>query len=270
MDNQASYEAMQQAWGQQEPSGLMGLLNSPMGQALLGAGLGALSSSGSTAQAIGRGGLLGLSAFSQAQDKQENRLLQMAQAKMRDEALASLSPREGGGYTGDISKLLRYMTPDQVQSTFNLGRNKLRQMQEVTNADGSKSIYAIDDYGDTRDTGLMQAPEITKQDLGGRVVGLNAHTGAQAWGMDKTPTFAELDAARHNRANESVQYGTLGLARDRLAFDKTKPSGPGVNTPAGAAGEPALVHPLYQGSGPPGLRPAPSKPSLDQLLKKYM
>ncbi|WP_313569887.1 hypothetical protein [Comamonas terrigena] len=220
MDNQASYEAMQQAWGQQEPSGLMGLLNSPMGQALLGAGLGALSSSGSTAQAIGRGGLLGLSAFSQAQDKQENRLLQMAQAKMREEALASLSPSEGGGYTGDISKLLRFMTPDQVQSTFSLGRNKLRQMQEVTNADGSKGIYAIDDYGDTRDTGLKQAPEITKQDLGGRVVGMNAYTGQQVWGADKTQprpqSLPQPQAQPQPQPQPQPQFQQRGLSFPQL------------------------------------------------------
>lgn len=247
MDNQASYEAMQQAWGQQEPSGLMGLLNSPMGQALLGAGLGALSSSGSTAQAIGRGGLMGLSAFSQAQDKQENRLLQMAQAKMREEALASLSPREGGGYTGDISKLLRFMTPDQVQSTFNLGRNKLHQMQELTQPDGSKRILAIDDYGDTRDTGLMQAPEITKQDLGGRVVGLNAHTGAQAWGMDKTPTFAEHETARHNRANERVQYGQAVTPGGQGAGAATQPQpySPPSTQPQSRLGL-SLPHDFYQ------------------------
>ena len=39
-----------------QQSGLMGLLNSPAGQGLLAAGLGAMGSRGSTMQAIGRGG----------------------------------------------------------------------------------------------------------------------------------------------------------------------------------------------------------------------
>ena len=39
----------------------MGLLTSPVGQGLLAAGLGAMGSRGNTMQAIGRGGLLGLS-----------------------------------------------------------------------------------------------------------------------------------------------------------------------------------------------------------------
>ncbi|MDR3005272.1 MAG: hypothetical protein LBV14_13695, partial [Acidovorax sp.] len=78
-----SYEAMQQAYGQQpEQGGFMGLLSSPMGQGLLGAGLGALASRGTTAQAIGRGGLLGLSAFGQAQEQQRNRVMEEAQRIM--------------------------------------------------------------------------------------------------------------------------------------------------------------------------------------------
>jgi len=188
MDNQASYEAMQQAWGQQEPSGLMGLLNSPMGQALLGAGLGALSSSGSTAQAIGRGGLLGLSAFSQAQDKQENRLLQMAQAKMRGEALAAIQPGEDGTISATPAQLVAagFNEPEKWGAIRNFNRDKIKEMQTITNADGSKSLHSVDEYGRVRNTGLTSAPEITKQDLGGQIVGLNAYTGQQMWGADKT------------------------------------------------------------------------------------
>lgn len=83
-----SYGAYQQVYGQQpEQGGFMGLLSSPVAQGLLGAGLGALASRGTKAQAIGRGGLLGLSAYGQAQDTQNNRLLQMAQAKFQQDQL---------------------------------------------------------------------------------------------------------------------------------------------------------------------------------------
>jgi len=63
-----------------EQGGLMGLLSSPMGQGLLAAGLGAMGSRGSTMQAIGRGGLLGLSTFGQAGLQVFNGLLAKAGA----------------------------------------------------------------------------------------------------------------------------------------------------------------------------------------------
>lgn len=235
MATQPSYAALQQVYGQQqEPSGFMGLLSSPMGQGLLGAGLGALASRGTTAQAIGRGGLLGLSAFGQAQEQQRNRVLEMAQAKMRDDAYASLKPREGGGFTTDsTAALLRYMTPEQLEKTLNLGRDKFKEMHTVTNADGSKGLYSVNEYGGVQNTGLTNAPEIKTQDLGGKVVGLNAYTGDQAWSADKSLTHAERETARHNRASEGIQYGNLSLSRDRLAFDKEQPRGQVMDTPTG-------------------------------------
>ena len=79
-----------------EQGGLMGLLNSPAGQGLLAAGLGAMGSRGSTMQAIGRGGLLGLSTFGQAQETQQNKLVDAAKRKAQQDALASLTPGQNG------------------------------------------------------------------------------------------------------------------------------------------------------------------------------
>lgn len=190
MATQPSYAALQQVYGQQqEPTGFMGLLSSPVGQGLLGAGLGALASRGTTAQAIGRGGLLGMSAFGQAQEQQRNRVLEMAQAKMRDDAYASLKPREGGGFTTDsTAALLRYMTPEQLEKTLNLGRDEFKEMHTVTNADGSKSLHAVNKYGGISNTGLTNAPEIKTQDIGGQVIGWNPYTGQQSSTVNKTLT----------------------------------------------------------------------------------
>ena len=74
----------------------MGLLTSPVGQGLLAAGLGAMGSRGNTMQAIGRGGLLGLSTFGQAQETQQNKLIEAAKRKAQQDALAALTPGQDG------------------------------------------------------------------------------------------------------------------------------------------------------------------------------
>ncbi len=89
-------------------NGIFEMLNSPVAQGLLAGGLGALASRGSTAQAIGRGGLLGMSAYGQAAGQQENKLLEAAKLKMRNDAFASIKPKEGGGYTFDAGALYQY------------------------------------------------------------------------------------------------------------------------------------------------------------------
>ena len=61
------------------------MLNSPVAQGLLAGGLGAMASRGSTMQALGRGGLLGLSAMGQAQASQENRVMQQAKMQLEQQ-----------------------------------------------------------------------------------------------------------------------------------------------------------------------------------------
>lgn len=186
-----SYGAFEQVYGQQpEQGGFMGLLSSPVAQGLLGAGLGALASSGTTAQAIGRGGLLGLSAYGQAQDTQNNRLLQMAQAKLQQDALAKMTPGVDGAISASPATFLQagFSDPSKWADIRNAGRDKLKEIQQVTGADGSKSLYGVDEYGGVRNTGLANAPEIKTQDIGGQVIGWNPYTGQQASAVNKSLT----------------------------------------------------------------------------------
>lgn len=133
-----SYDAMQQAWGQPQ-QGLTGLLSSPITQGLLGAGLGAMASRGNTMQAVGRGGLLGLSAYGQAQDQQQNRILQMAQAKLQQDQLdkeqqkkdqiqgmiGSIFSGSGQGGTGTTGGGLGGASIDQISALEAMGGPKL-------------------------------------------------------------------------------------------------------------------------------------------------
>lgn len=175
----------------------MGLLSSPVGQGLLGAGLGALASRGTTAQAIGRGGLLGMSAFGQAQEQQRNRVLEMAQAKMRDDALASMRPGADGSITATPAQLLAagFSDPSKWEAIRNANRDEFKQMQEVTNADGSKSLHAVNKYGGISNTGLTSAPEIKTQDIGGQVIGWNPYTGQQNSALTKSLTPEQVQDA---------------------------------------------------------------------------
>lgn len=204
-------------------NGIFEMLNSPVAQGLLAGGLGAMASRGSTMQALGRGGLLGMQVYGQAAGQQQNRLIEEAKKLQQQQALASLKPREGGGFTTDrMADLLQFMKPDEIQTALNLGRDKFKQMQEVTNADGSKSLYGVNEFGGINSTGLTNAPEIKTQDLGGTVVGVNPYTGQQAWDAQKTATIAELEAQRHNRASEGIQRGNLEVSRSRLAMEKAQ------------------------------------------------
>lgn len=206
-------------------NGIFEMLNSPVAQGLLAGGLGAMASRGSRMQALGRGGLLGMQVYGQAAGQQQNRLIEEAKKLQQQQALASLKPREGGGFTTDrMADLLQFMKPDEIQTALNLGRDKFKQMQEVTNADGSKSLYGVNEFGGVNSTGLTNAPEIKTQDLGGAVVGVNPYTGQQAWDAQKTATIAELEAQRHNRASEGLTLRSQNLtdarAREKNQIDQ--------------------------------------------------
>lgn len=190
----------------QDQGGLMGLLTSPVGQGLLAAGLGAMGSRGNTMQAIGRGGLLGLSTFGQAQESQQNKLIEAAKRKAQHDALAQLTPGQDGVVNASPSTLMAagFADPAKWGDIRNMGRDKVKQIEKTTNADGSQGVHAISEYGGVTNTGLSNAPEIKTQDLGGRVVGMNPYTGAQPWSADKIATIAELEAARSNRAREGL------------------------------------------------------------------
>lgn len=202
------------------------MLNSPVAQGILAGGFGALASRGSRAQAIGRGGLLGMTAFGQAQAQQQNRLIEEAKKLQQQQALAQLRPDSNGvvNATPDVLVAAGFTDPSKWAAIRNMGRDKVNQVQEVRNPDGSTSLYGVGEYGGVQNTGLMNAPEIKVQDLGGMVVGMNPYTGQQAWDAQKTATIAELEAQRHNRASEGLtlrgQNLTDARAREKNQIDQ--------------------------------------------------
>jgi hypothetical protein len=125
------YSVLQQG----QPTGLAGLLSSPIAQGLLSAGLGALASRGTTSQAIGRGGLLGLSAFGNAAGEQENRLMQMALAKMRENALSQLTPNANGDVNATPTQLVTagFTDPSKWSGVLNVGEPDKKLKQNVFN-----------------------------------------------------------------------------------------------------------------------------------------
>ena len=199
-----------------QQSGLMGLLTSPAGQGLLAAGLGAMGSRGSTMQAIGRGGLLGLSTFGQAQETQQNKLVDAAQRKAQQDALASLTPGQDGVVNASPSTLMAagFSDPSKWDSIRNMGRDKVKQLEKVTNADGSQGVHAINEYGGVQNTGLTNAPEIKTQDLGGQVVGMNPYTGQQAWDAAKTLTPDQVQSS----VNDPFRMGPDGQVVANQAY----------------------------------------------------
>lgn len=192
----------------QDQGGLMGLLTSPVGQGLLAAGLGAMGSRGNTMQAIGRGGLLGLSTFGQAQETQQNKLIEAAKRKAQQDALAALTPGQDGVINASPATLIAagFTDPAKWGSIRNMGRDKVKQLERVTNADGSQGVHAINEYGGVTNTGLTNAPEIKVQDFGGTVGGINPYTGAQPWSANKSLTPDQVQSS----VNDPFRVGPDG------------------------------------------------------------
>lgn len=136
-----------------QQQGLAGLLSSPLAQGLLTAGLGAMASRGSTMQALGRGGLLGLSTFGQAEGAKQSRLMEMAQEQMRNDALAKADGGQG------------------------LSRQELMML-----SDDPAKWAAIMQGG---------RPKLEMQDFGGYIGGVDPYTNELRGRIDKTPTIGE-------------------------------------------------------------------------------
>ena len=201
-----------------QQSGLMGLLTSPAGQGLLAAGLGAMGSRGNTMQAIGRGGLLGLSTFGQAQETQQNKLIEAAKRKAQQDALAALTPGQDGVVNASPATLMAagFSDPAKWDSIRNMGRDKVKQLEKVTNADGSQGVHAINEYGGVTNTGLSNAPEIKTQDLGGQVAGINPYTGQQAWAANKSLTPDQVQSS----VNDPFRVGPDGQIVANQAYQE--------------------------------------------------
>lgn len=202
----------------QDQGGLMGLLTSPMGQGLLAAGLGAMGSRGNTMQAIGRGGLLGLSTFGQAQETQQNKLIEAAKRKAQQDALAALTPGQDGVVNASPATLMAagFADPAKWDSIRNMGRDKIKEIKAVTGADGAQQLYGVNEYGGVTNTGLSNAPEIKVQDLGGQVVGVNPYTGAQPWRANKSLTPDQVQSS----VNDPFRVGPDGQIVANQAYQE--------------------------------------------------
>lgn len=194
----------------------MGLLTSPMGQGLLAAGLGAMGSRGNTMQAIGRGGLLGLSTFGQAQETQQNKLIEAAKRKAQQDALTALTPGQDGVINASPATLIAagFADPAKWDSIRNMGRDKIKEIKAVTGADGAQQLYGVNEYGGVQNTGLQNAPELKTQDLGGQVVGINPYTGKQAWDAAKTLTPDQVQSS----VNDPFRVGADGQVVANQAY----------------------------------------------------
>lgn len=201
-----------------EQGGLMGLLSSPMGQGLLAAGLGAMGSRGNTMQAIGRGGLLGLSTFGQAQETQQNKLIEAAKRKAQQDALASLAPGQDGVVNASPSTLMAagFSDPSKWDAIRNMGRDKIKEIKAVTGADGAQQLYGVNEYGGVQNTGLQNAPELKTQDLGGQVAGINPYTGQQAWAANKSLTPDQVQSS----VNDPFRVGADGQVVANQAYQE--------------------------------------------------
>lgn len=196
----------------------MGLLTSPMGQGLLAAGLGAMGSRGNTMQAIGRGGLLGLSTFGQAQETQQNKLIEAAKRKAQQDALAALTPGQDGVVNASPATLIAagFPDPSKWDSIRNMGRDKIKEIKAVTGADGAQQLYGVNEYGGVRDTGLQNAPEFKPQDLGGQVAGINPYTGQQGWAAPKSLTPDQVQSS----VNDPFRVGPDGKIVANQAYQE--------------------------------------------------
>ena len=196
----------------------MGLLTSPMGQGLLAAGLGAMGSRGNTMQAIGRGGLLGLSTFGQAQESQQNKLIEAAKRKAQQDALTALTPGQDGVVNASPATLMAagFSDPSKWDSIRNMGRDKIKEIKAVTGADGAQQLYGVNEYGGVQNTGLQNAPELKTQDLGGQVAGINPYTGQQAWAANKSLTPDQVQSS----VNDPFRVGPDGRIVANQAYQE--------------------------------------------------
>lgn len=199
------------------------MLNSPVAQGILAGGFGALASRGSRAQAIGRGGLLGMTAFGQAQAQQQNRLIEEAKKLQQQQALAQLRPDSNGvvNATPDVLVAAGFSDPSKWGDIRNFGRDKVKEFQDVRNPDGTMQRVGFTDYGGTVDTGRATAKELSN--INGVATDMwNAQNG-QVLAQDPNKPFY-LDASGMPTANQAYQdYDTrkaaAGAARTNVMVD---------------------------------------------------
>lgn len=204
-------------------NGIFEMLNSPVAQGLLAGGLGALASRGSTAQAIGRGGLLGMSAYGQAAGQQENKLLEAAKLKMRNDALAQMTPDANGvvNVSPAVMSAAGFNDPSKWGDIRNFGRDKVKEFQDVRNQDGTMQRVGFNEYGGTVDTGRATAKELSN--VNGVATDLWSAKNGQVLAQDPNAPFS-IGANGQPVANQayqdySKQKAAAGAARTNVMVD---------------------------------------------------
>lgn len=248
--------------------GLLDFVKTPEGQGLLSAVAGGLAGArrGTPLNNVGRGLLTGLQGYGNAQQLQQqeaesalNRQVrdlqiksaqqQMQEREQQRQAFEGFNPQMmatqgalagGGGPTmANASK----MTPvdPMKQQLFELAKaggmsfndffkmtgpkeTKVKSYEQVRNADGSVSIVGLTEDG--RVVNTSQAPFIKPEvrDFGGSIGGIDPVTG-------KVTTYGKKSMSPDAQASNAVAWANVGVARDRLKFDKD--NGTAGRAPAG-------------------------------------
>lgn len=239
--------------------GLLDWIDTPGGQGLLAAGLGALGSR-TALGGISRGGLLGLQTYAGAQERQNFDARQKAmdersgkmfdlqmsqhQAALQKAKQAAEQQQMQQNYIGSIGKVTSPVVgaqPNQfdpmqwigkggsvddakaLAGVGNWGKAAVKDYKDVRGPDGSVQIVGFDEFGNQVQTGAQpfKAPEV--RDFGGYLGGIDPITGKVSNYGQKTMTAAERDSSARGWASN-------GLAERRLAFDQSGGvDGSGVN-----------------------------------------
>lgn len=220
--------------------GFWGLLSSPAGQGLLAAGLGALG--GRTALGgISRGGLLGLNVYNQAKQgaldeqrmQKQDQLFDMQMQQRQQAQEQALARQNYLSSIGQVTSPVAGAQPNQfdpmkwismggsvdeaknLASSGNWGKAAVKDYKEVRMPDGSVQIVGFDEFGNRQNTGAApyKAPEF--RDLGGQQVAIDPVSLKPVWSGKKSMTPGEA-------ASNAVAWANVGVARDRLALERTK------------------------------------------------
>lgn len=204
-------------------AGIFEMLNSPVAQGLLAGGLGAMASRGSTMQALGRGGLLGLSAMGQTQANQENRLMQQAKIQLEQQKaqreqqafeqqqnmLGSIFAGGQGGQSGagggiggstidQISALKAYGGPDLTEQ-WKLGQTGVARDAGKYYMQGGQMVHMP-----TMDNGMTFNPQTGQaQAVPGYIGAQSALKGAETQAQEKARYPYTVGADREKQQTQA-------------------------------------------------------------------
>lgn len=196
---------------------------SPAAQGLLAAGLGALASRGNTMQAIGRGGLLGLSAYGQAQQADTDQQKQMWQWNRQQQALGALTPDASGVINASPAQLMAagFSDPAKWDHIRNAGRDKVKEYGDVRNPDGTITRTGFGEYGGTFNTGAAPAKELTN--VNGVATDLWGARPGQVLAQDPNKPFSTgqdgMPVANSAYQNYELNKAAAGAARTNLSVN---------------------------------------------------